>query len=90
MESGRVTVENDGTTIPVTMHIENMYVPTMVFGHLRTGENYDDSKNRYGGGRNGFGAKLCNIFEFAVRCIDSTNGCEFNQVWTNGMTQMMN
>ena len=89
-ESGRVTVENDGTTIPVTMHNQkNMYVPTMVFGHLRTGENYDDSKNRYGGGRNGFGAKLCNIFssEFTVRCIDSTNGCEFNQVWTNGMTQ---
>lgn len=87
-ETGRVTVENDGTTIPVAMHQEhNMYVPTMVFGHLRTGENYDDKQKRYGGGRNGFGAKLCNIFssEFTVRCIDSVNGQEFNQTWSDGM-----
>lgn len=87
-DTGRVTVKNDGTTIPVAMHdTQNMYVPTMVFGYLRTGENYDDKQKRYGGGRNGFGAKLCNIFssEFSVRCVDSTNGQEFNQTWTNGM-----
>jgi len=87
-DTGRVTVKNDGTTIPVAMHeTQNMYVPTMVFGYLRTGENYDDKQKRYGGGRNGFGAKLCNIFssEFTVRCVDSTNGQEFNQTWTDGM-----
>lgn len=87
-DNGRVTVKNDGTTIPVAMHTEKqMYVPTMVFGHLRTGENYDDKQKRYGGGRNGFGAKLCNIFssEFSVRCVDATNGQEFNQTWSNGM-----
>lgn len=87
-DEGRVTVRNDGTTIPVAMHeTQNMYVPTMVFGHMRTGENYDDKQKRYGGGRNGFGAKLCNIFssEFTVRCVDSKNGQEFNQTWTDGM-----
>jgi len=89
-DTGRVTVKNDGTTIPVAMHeTQNMYVPTMVFGYLRTGENYDDKQKRYGGGRNGFGAKLCNIFssEFTVRCVDATNGQEFNQTWTNGMQE---
>lgn len=87
-DTGRVTVRNDGTTIPVAMHeTQNMPVPTMVFGHMRTGENYDDKQKRYGGGRNGFGAKLCNIFssEFSVRCVDSKNGQEFNQTWTDGM-----
>ena len=57
----------------------------MVFGHILTGENYDDKKQRLGGGRNGWGAKLTNIFssEFNVRCVDSTNGFELNQTKIN-------
>ena len=41
---------------------ENMYVPTMIFGHLLTSSNYDDEEEKVTGGRNGYGAKLCNIF----------------------------
>lgn len=34
----------------------------MIFGHLLTGSNFDDDNDqRFGGGRNGFGAKLANI-----------------------------
>jgi len=39
-----------------------MYVPTMIFGHLLTSSNYDDEEEKVTGGRNGYGAKLCNIF----------------------------
>lgn len=51
-----------------------MYVPEMIFGHLFTGSNFDDEKDkRFGGGRNGFGAKLANILssKFSVECADS-------------------
>ena len=40
-----------------------------------TGENFDDEEERYTGGRNGYGAKLANIFsnKFSVDCADSKN-----------------
>jgi DNA topoisomerase II len=39
-----------------------MYVPELIFGHLLTGSNYDDDEQKVTGGRNGYGAKLANIF----------------------------
>lgn len=54
---------------------ENVYVPELVFGHLLTSSNYDDSIKKVVGGRNGFGAKLTNIFskKFEIECADSKN-----------------
>ena len=48
----------------------------MVFGELLTGDNYDDSEDRVVGGRNGYGAKLANIFStsFTVETADSSSG----------------
>lgn len=58
-----ISVYNDGSSIPVEIHKdENVYVPEMIFGHLMTGTNYDDSEVREGAGRNGLGSKLTNIF----------------------------
>jgi DNA topoisomerase-2 len=34
----------------------------MIFGQLLTGSNYDDDAKKVTGGRNGYGAKLTNIF----------------------------
>lgn len=59
--------------IPVKMHTEyNMLVPTLIFGHLLTSSNYDDNEKKVVGGRNGYGAKLTNIFskEFTVETCD--------------------
>ena len=45
------------------MHAEHkMWVPELVFGHLLTSSNYDDDEKKTTGGRNGYGAKLTNIF----------------------------
>ena len=58
-----ISVENDGAGIPVVLHeTHNVYVPELVFGHLLSGDNYDDSTDRVVVGRNGYGAKLANIF----------------------------
>ena len=44
LDHGLVEIENDGAGIPVVLHAtENMYVPELVFGHLLTSSNYDDT-----------------------------------------------
>ena len=52
-----------------------MYIPEMVFGHLLTGSNFDDSVSKVTGGRNGYGAKLANIFskEFSLEIVDEVS-----------------
>lgn len=73
-ENNRITVWNNGKGIPVVIHKEhNMYVPELVFGHLLTSSNYDDSIKKVTGGRNGFGAKLTNIYskKFIVETADT-------------------
>ena len=84
-----ITVENDGFGIPVEMHAEhNVYVPQMVFGQLLTGDNYDDSEERVVGGRNGYGAKLTNIFStlFCIETVDSKSRKKYSQTWSNNMS----
>lgn len=87
-EEGFIEVENDGKTLPVEVHKEHkMYVPEMVFGHLLTSDNYDDDEKKVTGGRNGYGAKLTNIFstKFSVECGDGQRQKRFLQVWTENM-----
>ncbi|GIX60844.1 DNA topoisomerase II, putative [Babesia caballi] len=90
-ETGAITVFNDGEPIPVQIHKEqNMYVPEMIFGELLTSDNYDDSDGRITGGRNGFGAKLTNIFSksFAVTCGDSRRRKQFAMKWEENMKKI--
>ena len=86
-----VTVENDGAGIPVEMHAEhNVYVPQMVFGQLLSGDNYDDDEERVVGGRNGYGAKLTNIFStsFCIETVDSKSGKKYSQAWSDNMAKV--
>lgn len=89
-EFSTISVMNDGSGIPVEIHKEHgVYVPELIFGHLLTSDNYDDSDQRVTGGRNGFGAKLTNIFseEFSVQVTDSTRRRKFEMTWTENMTK---
>jgi DNA topoisomerase-2 len=62
----------------------------MIFGHLLTGSNYDDDEAKTTGGRNGYGAKLCNVFstEFTLETQDSNTGKRYKQTWTDNMSKM--
>ena len=74
---------NNGRGIPVAMHaVEKMYVPELIFGTLLTSSNYNDSQRKVTGGRNGYGAKLCNIFssEFTVETSCSESKKSFKMV----------
>ncbi|XP_076228043.1 DNA topoisomerase 2 [Nomia melanderi] len=87
-ENNLVSVWNNGKGIPVVIHKEeNMYVPTMIFGHLLTSSNYDDEEEKVTGGRNGYGAKLCNIFShrFTVETASKEYKRCLKQTWSNNM-----
>lgn len=90
-EENVISVKNDGKGIPVEIHDkENMYIPQLIFGNLLTSSNYDDDQKKVTGGRNGYGAKLCNIFstEFVVHTADKRNGKEYTQTWRNNMSEI--
>ncbi|XP_076674328.1 DNA topoisomerase 2 [Andrena cerasifolii] len=83
-----ISVWNNGKGIPVVIHKEeNMFVPTMIFGHLLTSSNYDDEEEKVTGGRNGYGAKLCNIFShrFTVETASKEYKKCLKQTWNNNM-----
>ena len=85
-----VRIWNNGKGIPIHIHKEeNMYVPEMLFGHLLTGSNFDDSEKRLTGGRHGYGAKLSNIFSkrFTIDTVDSKRKLRYTQTWNSNMTQ---
>lgn len=88
VDSRRATVWNDGAAIPVKPHdTEPCHVPELIFGHLLTGENYDDSQRRTCGGRNGYGAKLVNVFseKFEIDVCDGSK--RYVQTWERNMTE---
>ncbi|KAG0265402.1 DNA topoisomerase 2 [Mortierella polycephala] len=88
-EKGQISVYNNGKGIPVEIHkTEGCYVPELIFGHLLTSSNYDDSQKKVTGGRNGYGAKLCNIFstEFIVETADKSKGLMYKQIFSKNMS----
>jgi DNA topoisomerase II len=84
-----ISVWNNGRSVPVTIHKEHkIYVPELIFGHLLTSSNYNDDEKKVTGGRNGYGAKLANIFstEFSVEAADGIRGLRFRQTFRNNMS----
>lgn len=88
-ENNTLSVWNNGRGIPVAVHKEHgVFIPELIFGHLLTGSNYDDSEKKTTGGRNGYGAKLANIFStrFVVETADSERGKTYRQVFSRNMS----
>ena len=83
-----VDVENDGDGIPIELHPEHkVYAPELIFGHLLTSGNYDKTEEKIVGGKNGYGAKLTNIFSnrFTLSTRHPASGQRYTQVWTDHM-----
>jgi DNA topoisomerase-2 len=85
----KITVRNDGDGIPVDKHAEtDLWAPELIFGHLLTSSNYDKSEEKIVGGKNGYGAKLTNIFssEFTIETVDHRQKKKYVQTWTSNMS----
>jgi len=85
----KITVKNDGDGIPVDKHDETgLWAPELIFGNLLTSSNYDKEEEKVVGGKNGYGAKLTNIFsrEFSIDTIDHRAKKRYTQTWTSNMS----
>ena len=54
INNGEITMYNNGNGIDVEIHPEyKLWIPEMIFGHLRTSTNYDKKQKKITGGKNG-------------------------------------
>lgn len=87
-KTGRITIWNNGKGISTNVHpTYKLLIPSMIFGDLLTGSNFDDTQKRKWGGTHGLGSKLANIYsiEFNVETLDSKNDKKFKQTFRNNM-----
>jgi DNA topoisomerase-2 len=55
-----ISFENDGNGVDVVKHPEyDLWIPEMIFGHLRTSTNYDKTEKKIVGGKTGSGSNSC-------------------------------
>ena len=83
-----ISLYNDGNGIDVSIHPEyNIWIPELIFGHLRTSTNYDKSEKKIVGGKNGFGFKLVLIWSTwgQIETIDSKTGQKYIQTFKNNL-----
>jgi len=88
---GTITIENDGNGIDVAKHPENnLWIPEMVFGHLRTSTNYNKDEKKIVGGKNGFGFKLVLIWSTYgyIETVDHTRGLKYTQEFKSNLDEI--
>ena len=87
-EDGVITMINDGNGIDIAEHPEyKVWIPELIFGHLRTSTNYDKTEKKIVGGKNGFGFKLVLIWSTwgSVETVDHTRGLKYKQEFHNNL-----
>ena len=88
LEDGTITFENDGNGIDIVKHPEyDIWIPEMIFGHLRTSTNYNKDEKKIVGGKNGFGFKLVLIWSTygKIETIDHVRGLKYVQEFHNNL-----
>jgi DNA topoisomerase-2 len=87
--TGVITITNDGNGIDVEKHPQHgIWIPEMIFGHLRTSTNYNDADIKTVGGRNGFGFKLVLIFSTygKIETVDHARGLKYTQEFKDNLS----
>ena len=87
-DDGIVTLMNDGNGIDVSIHPEyKIWIPELIFGHLRTSTNYDKSEKKIVGGKNGFGFKLVLIWSSwgKIETVDAKSGQKYVQEFKDNL-----
>ena len=88
IENNEITMLNNGDGIDVVKHPEYLtdegapiWIPELIFAHLRTSTNYDKNKKKTTGGKNGFGVKLVYIWckRGSIETVDSHRGLKYVQ-----------
>lgn len=86
---GTITMTNDGNGIDIIQK-DGVWVPELVFGHLRTSTNYNKEEKKIVGGKNGFGFKLVLIWSTygRVETVDHIRGLKYIQEYKNNLDEI--
>lgn len=87
-DEGVITIRNDGNGIDVEKHPEHdIWIPEMIFGHLRTSTNYNKNEQKIVGGKNGFGFKLVLIWSEwgTIETVDHIRGKKYKQTFKDNL-----
>ena len=90
-EDGTIIMYNDGNGIDVAQHPEyKIWIPELIFGHLRTSTNYDKTEKKIVGGKNGFGFKLVLIWSSygSIETFDHVRGLKYKQEFKNNLDEI--
>jgi DNA topoisomerase-2 len=87
-EDGTIVMLNDGNGIDIIKHPEHdIWIPEMIFGHLRTSTNYDKNEKKIVGGVNGLGIKLIFIWSVfgEIETVDHVRKLKYTQTFENNL-----
>ena len=90
-DDGTIIMSNDGNGIDIAKHPEyDIWIPEMIFGHLRTSTNYDKTEKKIVGGKNGFGFKLVLIWsEYGkIETVDHIRGLKYVQEFKRNLDEI--
>jgi len=90
-DDGTIIMINDGNGIDVAEHPEyKIWIPELIFGHLRTSTNYDKTEKKIVGGKNGFGFKLVLIWSTygSIETVDHVRGLKYTQEFKNNLDEI--
>ena len=88
-QDGTITMINDGNGIDVAQK-DGVWIPELVFGHLRTSTNYNKDEKKIVGGKNGFGFKLVLIWSSygRIETVDHIRGLKYIQEYKNNLDEI--
>ena len=83
---GTIHMVNDGNGIDVAQK-DGVWIPELIFGHLRTSTNYNKDEQKIVGGKNGFGFKLVLIWSTygRVETVDHIRGLKYIQEYKDNL-----
>jgi len=86
---GTIIMINDGNGIDVAQK-DGVWIPELVFGHLRTSTNYNKDEKKIVGGKNGFGFKLVLIWSSygRIETVDHIRGLKYIQEYKNNLDEI--
>ena len=87
--NGTITMINDGNGIDIVQK-DGIWIPELVFGHLRTSTNYNKDEKKIVGGKNGFGFKLVLIWSTygKIETVDHIRGLKYIQEYKNNLDEI--
>ena len=89
--NGMITVTNDGNGVDVVKHpTENIWIPELIFGHLRSSTNYDKTEKKVVGGLNGIGSKAVFIWSTyaKIETVDHNRALRYTQEFENNLEKI--